>query len=470
MADDDKTSIRLPDPGRRRARSLGREETGSAPARSGTSLEIERMPSGGGSDERRVPPRRGERSDLSGNPTGLGTSRATPRSVSSERRSSGHPSSEDQGVRNPLLEESADILAVLATSVRQPSVPDPAALKRYFIQAIRAFEENVKSRGMSESTAFNASYVVAAMVDDLVMETPWGGTESSGWSQEPVLLLLHNDLSGGERFFEILDRVSSIGNRDDHLLELLYVCLSLGFKGQFMAPEHAGELRNRKRDAYELISWRRDIVGKALSPHADSPVGERHGLARSIPFWVTGVVVGALVISLHLSYAVAVHNQTDPVFERLETFARFELDRDIAAAPQRPALPEPIYVPEREPEPPELPDPHLITFPHGGARLTDDHRAELDTVATTLAEFPKAQIEILGRTDFTGSKQVNQKISARRAQIVRDYLVDTAGLDSNRILRHEGISYSNPLTPEDPENTNAFKTVNRSTQILYVLP
>ena len=60
---------------------------------------------------------------------------------------------------------------------------------------------------------------------------PWGS--QSEWAQHPLLVTLHREAWGGEKFFEVLDRISRDPGRHIDLMELQYLCISFGFAGKY---------------------------------------------------------------------------------------------------------------------------------------------------------------------------------------------------------------------------------------------
>src|SRR3546814_14660023 len=63
------------------------------------------------------------------------------------------------------------------------------------------------------------------------MNTPWGG--QSGWAAKTLLVAFHGESYGGEKFFLILDRLCADFSRHIDLIELMYICLTLGFGGRY---------------------------------------------------------------------------------------------------------------------------------------------------------------------------------------------------------------------------------------------
>ena len=61
--------------------------------------------------------------------------------------------------------------------------------------------------GVANEIVLAARYVLCAALDEAVLSTPWGA--QSEWAQHPLLVALHREAWGGEKFFEMLDRVST---------------------------------------------------------------------------------------------------------------------------------------------------------------------------------------------------------------------------------------------------------------------
>ena len=62
---------------------------------------------------------------------------------------------------------------------------------------------------------------LCAALDEAVLSTPWGA--QSEWSQHPLLVALHREAWGGEKFFEMLDRIVADPARHIDLMELQYL-------------------------------------------------------------------------------------------------------------------------------------------------------------------------------------------------------------------------------------------------------
>jgi outer membrane protein OmpA-like peptidoglycan-associated protein len=94
-----------------------------------------------------------------------------------------------------------------------------------------------------------------------------------------------------------------------------------------------------------------------------------------------------------------------------------------------------------------------INFHFDSAQLTTQARSVLDEVAAALKDpsIAKYPIIIAGHTDGIGSAEYNQRLSERRAQSVRQYLIAQHGIDPHR-LTAKGYGKSMLLLPSDPGN------------------
>lgn len=73
-----------------------------------------------------------------------------------------------------------------------------------------------------------------------------------------------------------------------------------------------------------------------------------------------------------------------------------------------------------------------VTFEFNSAKLQLNAQTVLDYVVKGMKGQPSMTVEIAGHTDSVGSQAVNQKLSERRANAVRDYLV-TQQIDAGRL-------------------------------------
>ena len=92
-----------------------------------------------------------------------------------------------------------------------------------------------------------------------------------------------------------------------------------------------------------------------------------------------------------------------------------------------------------------------VDFEFNSVTLTAPAQQTLDEVASALAKQPELRIEIQGYTDSIGSDAYNLKLSQRRAEAVKLYLV-SKGANGSTLTAH-GYGKANPVASNDtPQN------------------
>jgi peptidoglycan-associated lipoprotein len=97
-----------------------------------------------------------------------------------------------------------------------------------------------------------------------------------------------------------------------------------------------------------------------------------------------------------------------------------------------------------------------IAFPHGGAKLSQKAKADLERVASWLKNNPDARIQIQGFADKRGRREDNMAMGERRAGTVKTYLIGL-GIAAERM---DTVSFGEEH-PIDPGNTDAALAKNR---------
>ena len=106
-----------------------------------------------------------------------------------------------------------------------------------------------------------------------------------------------------------------------------------------------------------------------------------------------------------------------------------------------------------------------VHFQTGSAELTPDSLAILDRVAEALKRVPEIRLEVAGHTDNQGSAELNRRLSQRRAETVRDYLV-SRGIPAER-LTARGYGPDRPVASND---TAEGRAANRRVELQRLEP
>ena len=217
---------------------------------------------------------------------------------------------------NPLVQAASPLLLRMGQMRNTQGSMDVSSLRRATLEEIRRFEERARAAGVRNEIVLAARYVLCAGLDEAVLSTPSGA--QSEWAQHPLLVALHREAWGGEKFFEMLDRISVDPARHIDLMELQYIILALGFTGKYQMLERGHEhLADLQHNLARTIRNQRGVVPPELSLQWRGLEDQRNRLIRYVPWWV--VVAAALAI-LGMTFAIyysKLANEASPLHARL---------------------------------------------------------------------------------------------------------------------------------------------------------
>lgn len=384
---------------------------------------------------------------------------------------------------NPLVACATDLLTVAGQLRGTASHPDPNGLRERLIGQMREFEQCARAKGFTDQMVLPARYVLCALVDESVLDTPWGS--QSVWAKRGLLITFHNETWGGEKFYDALDRLQAFPSGNLHLLELMYLCLALGFEGRYRVRDGGRDQLERVREQlFQTIRTQRGDPERELSPHWRGITERRDPLIHQIPLWVFAGLASLLLLGLFAAFTFALSRDSDPVFLSLST-----LDKRLPPMPERPvaavarAEPPPVS-PSAEPEvKPAAPPPitlrilladdiaagrlEVVDGPEGqtviirGDGLFASARADLQPnfvpvirrIGAALGQLP-GRVLVTGHSDSAPIKSLkfpsNWHLSQARADSVATMLLEVTG-ESGRFVA-EGRADTEPRVPDNPRD------------------
>ncbi|WP_231460494.1 MULTISPECIES: OmpA family protein [unclassified Pedobacter] len=104
-----------------------------------------------------------------------------------------------------------------------------------------------------------------------------------------------------------------------------------------------------------------------------------------------------------------------------------------------------------------------ILFDFDKTALKDAAKANVQSLAASLNQYPDTDIKVIGHTDSRGTEQYNQGLSERRAAAVKAYAV-SQGVPSSRLVTI-GKGFAEPIADNE---TDAGRAANRRVEIVIV--
>ncbi|HEV8678240.1 MAG TPA: type IVB secretion system protein IcmH/DotU [Stellaceae bacterium] len=385
---------------------------------------------------------------------------------------------------NPLVAAAAPLLQLLARLPNTIHHPDPGELRERAVRAIHSFEQRTRDLGLPRELLPPAHYALCASIDDVVLNTPWGST--GVWDANSLVSIFHREVRSGERFFQLLGQMRQNPGLYLPVIELMYLCMSLGLQGQYrLSPRGPAELDRLREETYAVIVRQRQAPEPDLSPHWKGLLAPYRGSRPTLPVWVAASVGLAVLAALFVWLSSSLNAASDDLFARLLTAPPAQMPQIARVAPVKPVPPAPL------PEPaavdnlcaflqPEV-DQGLISiickppnpvirinnrgmFASGSATIDPRFVPLLNRIGDGLKNEPGA-VEVIGYTDnrpiHTVQFPSNFQLSAARAQAARALIGRALG-DPSRIAA-EGRGEADPLngnaTPAEREENRRIEIV-----------
>jgi type VI secretion system protein ImpK len=189
---------------------------------------------------------------------------------------------------------------------------------------LRQFQERAHASGVAPHDVQLARYVLCAALDEAVLSTPWGS--GGDWSKQSLLITVHNEAWGGEKIFRLLDHCLQSPRERLHLLELLYLCLSLGFEGRYrVMNDGRSQLEALRERTAAAIRSARGESERELSPHWRGIAVQRDRLSQYLPPWVAVAAGLSLLLVLLLGLRLKLAADAEVVFNHVHELGEISM-------------------------------------------------------------------------------------------------------------------------------------------------
>ncbi|MDR3492504.1 MAG: type IVB secretion system protein IcmH/DotU [Gammaproteobacteria bacterium] len=166
---------------------------------------------------------------------------------------------------NPLVDAAAYLFSLMGKLKLLKSYRHLSKLRNELTQEINLFQDAAKSLGYNSEYILVSRYALCASLDDIISNTPWGA--QGQWDSHNLMSAFNQESITQERFFVILERLVQDPSLYIDVMEFMYICLSLGFKGMYRSTEYNNtQLEQITNALYKRIRAYRGDFSKILSP------------------------------------------------------------------------------------------------------------------------------------------------------------------------------------------------------------
>ena len=407
--------------------------------------------------------------------------------------SAARPVAMAEGTENTAIGEdaltaaAAPLLQLMARLRNTANPPDSGDLRERTVRQVRIFEQEARDKEVPLEQLRPAHYALCASLDDVVLNTPWGS--SGTWGEHSLVSTFHQEVRSGERFFDVLKQMCANPGKYLPVIKLMYLCMSLGFIGQYrLSRRGVGDINRIREETYAVIVRQQKAAEPDLAPHTKGIDAPYRPARFRLPLWVAASAGLGIIAGLFLWFSIGLNATSDDLYARLQT----------APPSHMPTITRiPVVEPQPAPTPPLPPEPTVLDrlrkflqpeidqglvevtgtvgqplvritgrgmFPSGSATVNSSFKPLLDRIGLALKEEP-GTVRVIGYTDDQPIRTIafpsNFQLSTARAKEASAIIGASVG-DPSR-LTAEGRADADPIatnsTPEGRERNRRIEVV-----------
>lgn len=416
----------------------------------------------------------------------FGVPQATPTQPAAASPTSGKTSQMALTGMNQLTACASTLFALISRIRNRAQHMDPDKLRQSVVAEVRGFENRALQAGITAQTVKIARYAMCATLDDVVLNTPWGG--QSSWGLQSMVGTFHRETVGGDRFYDLLARLEKEPGSNIDMLEFLYMCMSLGFEGRLRVEQGGPEKHMQIRGALaRIIRAQRGPVERDLAPHWEGLKRPFKALSAWRLVWIALTVTIMLLGMQFVGLSWALSNQTERVIGQLSIVDSGPVAELERRAPPPPPPPPPPTVEDQIAKVSGFLEPEITEgivevfqkgntliirvagsgmFGSGSDKLAADFVPRIDRLAQALNE-EKGKLIVVGHSDNVPIRSSrfpsNMHLSLARAKSVMAGMA--AVLTDPSRLSAEGRADKEQL---EDNGTREGRARNRRIEILLV--
>lgn len=217
---------------------------------------------------------------------------------------------------NTMVDAATPLLGMVLRLKAMENQTLPEQLYQQVVTDIHVIEQFLQTKGYEPGAIVSFRYVLCTFIDEIVLGHGWN--TQNDWLQQSLLVHFHNETWGGEKVYVLLERLLGEPKRYQDLLEFIYLCFCLGYRGRYkVSMANSDDFEKLFRRLHQQLSQlRAEAQPTVLHQKYNRPSGRYHLNNRlTIKHVLWGGV--SLLTAIYLFYAVQLHNQTRDILEQL---------------------------------------------------------------------------------------------------------------------------------------------------------
>jgi type VI secretion system protein ImpK len=184
----------------------------------------------------------------------------------------------------------------------QENSGDQEAMRRRMQEMLDRIEDRLRDAGLAQSDVADVAFALVAFLDESIICSEW--EHRSEWRSSPLQFDRFGRDDAGEEFFTRLTALRAERSVRADVLQIYFLCLTLGFKGKY-ALQSDHEWKSLRAQVGAQL---RRLDGRERSPLA--PHGrageELAAVVKEVPLWVFVVAGVAVGFALYLTFTALI--------------------------------------------------------------------------------------------------------------------------------------------------------------------
>lgn len=197
---------------------------------------------------------------------------------------------------NPLVDVASYLFSILGKLKNLKSYSNLNTLQKELIVEINSFQEAAEARGYRSEYTLVTRYALCVTFDEVIANTAWGA--DGRWDEYSLLAVFNSEGVQQERFFLILERIIKEPALYIDVMEFMYICISLGYKGGYRVADADNHLEKITHSLYKRICAYHGDFSRTLSPFPVRVFQSAKKTPRKLSYWLLFWITTAIILLL----------------------------------------------------------------------------------------------------------------------------------------------------------------------------
>ncbi|WP_127959554.1 type IVB secretion system protein IcmH/DotU [Serratia microhaemolytica] len=217
---------------------------------------------------------------------------------------------------NPMVDAATPLLGMVLRLKDMENQPLPPHLYQQVVADIRAIEQFLQTKGYEPGAIVSFRYVLCTFIDETALGYGWN--TQNDWLQQSLLVHFHNETWGGEKVFVLLERLLGEAKRYQDLLEFIYLCFCLGYRGRYkVTMQYNDDFEKLFRRLHQQLQQLRGEVPATTLHRTQSQSVQPYKLTNRITIKKILLGSASLLVVIYLFYFFQLHTQTQDILKQL---------------------------------------------------------------------------------------------------------------------------------------------------------